>query len=196
LNCQLHCTAWLIYTDFECIVDFNNFLYQSSFRCSSPSKLIGPRNVYNVSSATLTSYTSYSDGDSLDASLPNHLGLPVVKQKKSKTSLGTRAREKKILASIRNFLIVLALSIHSVFEGMAIGKDNSFLIFLRFDKFFLISGCVILKCALNADRLLVTVKIQQSPDRIIKKLVKRMKAYYVNRCPRLILASFRNFHFT
>ena len=95
------------------------------FRCSSPSKLIGPRNVYNVSSATLTSYTSYSDGDSLDASLPNHLGLPVVKQKKSKTSLGTRAREKKILASIRNFLIVLALSIHSVFEGMAIGKDNN-----------------------------------------------------------------------
>ena len=97
------------------------------FRCSSPSKLIGPRNVYNVSSATLTSYTSYSDGDSLDASLPNHLGLPVVKQKKSKTSLGTRAREKKILSSIRNFLIVLALSIHSVFEGMAIGKDNNFL---------------------------------------------------------------------
>ena len=125
----------------------NHFL-NHFFRCSSPSKLIGPRNVYNVSSATLTSYTSYSDGDSLDASLPNHLGLPVVKQKKSKTSLGTRAREKKILASIRNFLIVLALSIHSVFEGMAIGKDNSFLIFLRFDKFFLISGCVILRCAL------------------------------------------------
>ena len=99
--------------------------YTTFFRCSSPSKLIGPRNVYNVSSATLTSYTSYSDGDSLDASLPNHLGLPVVKQKKSKTSLGTRAREKKILASIRNFLIVLALSIHSVFEGMAIGKDNN-----------------------------------------------------------------------
>merc|ERR1712156_492937 len=91
------------------------------YKCSSPSKLVGPRNVYNVSSATLTSYTSHSDGDSLDASLPNHLGLPVVKQKKSKTSLGARAREKKILASIRNFLIVLALSIHSVFEGMAIG---------------------------------------------------------------------------
>ena len=108
-----------------CVIIF--YTYHSFFRCSSPSKLIGPRNVYNVSSATLTSYTSYSDGDSLDASLPNHLGLPVVKQKKSKTSLGTRAREKKILASIRNFLIVLALSIHSVFEGMAIGKDNNFL---------------------------------------------------------------------
>ena len=75
--------------------------------------------MYNVSSATLTSYTSYSDADSLDASLPNHLGLPVVKKKKSKLGLD---REKKILSYVRNFLIVLSLSIHSVFEGMAIGK--------------------------------------------------------------------------
>ena len=97
-----------------------------SSRCS-PVKGIGSRNVYNISSATLTSYTSYSDGDSLDASLPNHMGLPVVKQKHNKKSstLGNLAREKKILSSIRNFLIVLALSIHSVFEGMLIGKRAS-----------------------------------------------------------------------
>ena len=79
-----------------------------------------------MSSATLTSYTTYSDGDSLDASLPNHLGLPVVNQKmskrKSSTTLGNLAKEKKIMATIRNFLIVIALSVHSVFEGMAIGN--------------------------------------------------------------------------
>jgi zinc transporter ZupT len=85
---------------------------------------MGQRNVYNVSSATLTSYTSYSDGDSLDVSLPNHLGLPVKQKPKRKNTLGNLAREKKILSSIRNFLIVLALSIHSVFEGMAIGNNN------------------------------------------------------------------------
>ena len=80
-----------------------------------------------MSSATLTSYTTYSDGDSLDASLPNHLGLPVVNQKmsnkrKNSTTLGNLAKEKKIMATIRNFLIVIALSVHSVFEGMAIGN--------------------------------------------------------------------------
>ena len=96
-------------------------------RCSTGNgKSLGPRNVYNVSSATLTSYTTYSDGDSLDASLPNHLGLPVVNQKmskrKSSTTLGNLAKEKKIMATIRNFLIVIALSVHSVFEGMAIGN--------------------------------------------------------------------------
>ena len=99
--------------------------FSISSRCS-PVKGIGSRNVYNISSATLTSYTSYSDGDSLDASLPNHMGLPVVKQKhnrkSSTTTIGNLAREKNILTSIRNFLIVLALSIHSVFEGMVIGK--------------------------------------------------------------------------
>ena len=55
------------------------------------------------------------------------MGLPVVKQKhnkKSSSTLGNLAREKKILSSIRNFLIVLALSIHSVFEGMLIGKNS------------------------------------------------------------------------
>ena len=131
----MYCDGQVFYeSDVISLTLCNHFFYHF-FRCSSPSKLIGPRNVYNVSSATLTSYTSYSDGDSLDASLPNHLGLPVVKQKKSKTSLGTRAREKKILASIRNFLIVLALSIHSVFEGMAIGKDNNFLTFFVLTSF-------------------------------------------------------------
>ena len=31
-------------------------------------------------------------------------------------------RKRKVLFSVRNFLIVLALSVHSIFEGMAIGK--------------------------------------------------------------------------
>ena len=95
----------------------------SFFRCSTGKSLGLPRNVYNVSSATLTSYTTYSDGDSLDASLPNHLGLPVVNQKlKRKSTLGNLAKDKKIFTTLRNFLIVLALSVHSVFEGMAIGE--------------------------------------------------------------------------
>lgn len=78
--------------------------------------------MYNVSSATLTSYTSYnSDGDSLDASLSLPPGIGLQVRKSSKKSIGILAREKKIMSSLRNFLIVLALSIHSVFEGMAIG---------------------------------------------------------------------------
>jgi len=90
------------------------------YRCS-PTKSLGSRNVYNVSSATLTSYTTHADGDSLDASLPNHMGLPVVKQKHKK-STNSLPNEKMILSSLRNFLVVLALSIHSIFEGMAIGE--------------------------------------------------------------------------
>jgi hypothetical protein len=33
-----------------------------------------------------------------------------------------KAKEKSILSAIRSFVIVLALSIHAIFEGMAIGK--------------------------------------------------------------------------
>lgn len=87
----------------------------------------GRSNVYNVSSATLTSYTSYNNdgGDhSLEeASLPNHYGLPAVD-----TDIKDKAntdRERKVLFSVRSILIVLALSVHSVFEGMAIGLQLS-----------------------------------------------------------------------
>jgi zinc transporter ZupT len=54
--------------------------------------------------------------------------MPVVEKKdkkKPKPVLNAAAKEKKILSSIRSFVIVLALSIHSIFEGMAIGKDCS-----------------------------------------------------------------------
>ena len=110
------------YPIFSCVhldgkIMFAIFLF---FRCS-PTKSLGSRNVYNVSSATLTSYTTHADGDSLDASLPNHMGLPVVKQKHKKSTYSL-PNEKMILSSLRNFLVVLALSIHSIFEGMAIGK--------------------------------------------------------------------------
>ena len=88
----------------------------------------GRSNVYNVSSATLTSYTSYNNdgGDhSLDeASLPNHYGLPAVN---SSNNLNNRNdRERQVLFSVRTLLIVLALSVHSIFEGMAIGKNFKF----------------------------------------------------------------------
>ena len=49
-----------------------------------------------------------------------------VKKKKNKPVLSAEAKEKKIMSSIRSFVIVLALSIHSIFEGMAIGKIFSF----------------------------------------------------------------------
>ena len=88
--------------------------------------LTGRSNVYNVSSATLTSYTTYNSegGDhSLDeASLPNHYGLPTVDMDADGKAKANGDRERKVLFSVRNFLIVLALSVHSVFEGMAIGK--------------------------------------------------------------------------
>ena len=88
------------------------------------SGITGRSNVYNVSSATLTSYTTYQNNEgeqSLDeASLPNHYGLPTVdKEIKETMNIG---KERKVLFSVRNFLIVLALSVHSIFEGMAIGK--------------------------------------------------------------------------
>ena len=84
-------------------------------------------NVYNVSSATLTSYTSYSaDGDSMEGtSLPQHLN-PTVKNK-----MGA-AKEQRIKNTIRNFFIVFALSIHSVFEGMAIGKYNEIILLILY----------------------------------------------------------------
>ena len=49
-------------------------------------------------------------------------GVSGKKVKKDKPVLSAAAKERKILSSIRSFVIVLALSIHSVFEGMAIGK--------------------------------------------------------------------------
>ena len=72
----------------------------------------------------MTSYTTYQNNEgeqSLDeASLPNHYGLPTVdKEIKETMNIG---KERKVLFSVRNFLIVLALSVHSIFEGMAIGK--------------------------------------------------------------------------
>ena len=42
--------------------------------------------------------------------------------KKEKPVLSAAAKERKFLSSVRSFIIVIALSIHSVFEGMAIGK--------------------------------------------------------------------------
>jgi zinc transporter ZupT len=33
-----------------------------------------------------------------------------------------KSKEKSILSAIRSFVIVLALSIHAIFEGMAIGE--------------------------------------------------------------------------
>ena len=39
--------------------------------------------------------------------------------------LGDLAKEKSVTAAIRGFLLVMALSFHSIFEGMAIGLQSS-----------------------------------------------------------------------
>ena len=64
--------------------------------------------VYNVSDPAYKSYSSDSDSSSMEAA--------------SKTDIQRTRSEKKILASLRSFLVVVALSIHSLFEGMAIGE--------------------------------------------------------------------------
>jgi hypothetical protein len=80
-------------------------------------------NVYNVSSASLTSYTSNtSDSDSLSHA-------PSVATTTSKSDMKSQRTEKKMLTSLRSFLMVVALSIHSIFEGMAIGKLIIILLF-------------------------------------------------------------------
>ena len=65
--------------------------------------------VYNVSDPAYKSYSSDSDSSSMEAA--------------SKTEIQRTRSEKKILASLRSFLVVVALSIHSLFEGMAIGEE-------------------------------------------------------------------------
>ena len=64
-------------------------------------------NVYNVSGSGYKSYSSDSDSSSTET---------------SKMDIQRKRNEKKVLASLRSFLVVLALSIHSLFEGMAIGR--------------------------------------------------------------------------
>lgn len=48
--------------------------------------------------------------------------LPPKPTKNKDEVLDAKAKEKKLLSSIRSFVIVMALSIHAIFEGMAIGK--------------------------------------------------------------------------
>ena len=67
--------------------------------------------VYNVSDPAYRSYSSDSDSSSMEAA--------------SKTEIRRTQSEKKILASLRSFLVVVALSIHSLFEGMAIGLEET-----------------------------------------------------------------------
>ena len=42
-----------------------------------------------------------------------------------KSDMKSKRQEKKMLTSLRSFLMVLALSIHSIFEGMAIGLEET-----------------------------------------------------------------------
>ena len=80
-----------------------------------------------------TSYTSYNTDGNPNGSASTPTSFSAATQKgggASKNEGAASTREKKMMFSIRNFLIVLALSVHSIFEGMAVGNDNeeSFLI--------------------------------------------------------------------
>ena len=79
------------------------------------------------------SYTSYKTEGNPNGSASTPTSFSAATQKgggESKNEGSASTREKKMMFSIRNFLIVLALSVHSIFEGMAVGNDNeeSFLI--------------------------------------------------------------------
>lgn len=67
-------------------------------------------NVYNVSGSGYKSYGSDSDSSNTET--------------ESKSSSQRKRKEKKTLVSLRSFLAVLALSVHSLFEGMAIGETE------------------------------------------------------------------------
>ena len=77
----------------------------------------------DTTNITLMSYkTNYGSGkqrnlNNTSLETQNHENISVSNSHKSQ-----KDKEEKILFSLRNFLIVLALSVHSIFEGMAIGK--------------------------------------------------------------------------
>ena len=77
----------------------------------------------DTTNITLMSYkTDYGTGkerhlSNTSSKIQNHEFVSVSNNHKS-----PKDKEEKILFSVRNFLIVLALSVHSIFEGMAIGK--------------------------------------------------------------------------
>ncbi len=85
--------------------------------------------MYNVSSATLTSYVSHG-GDNMDTSLPSYVPRPSKEdekraKKESKAKRPALSKEAAVLQTVRNVLVVLALSLHAVFEGMAVGLQQT-----------------------------------------------------------------------
>ena len=56
----------------------------------------------------------YHSSSSSSSSSPSPSSLMKAKKKK----------DTSMLSSLRSFLVVLALSVHSIFEGMAIGNSN------------------------------------------------------------------------
>ena len=72
---------------------------------------------YNLSSTSLHSSNSSSDSLSYQPSM--------VTGSNSKSAKKHRMIEMKMLTSLRNLLMVLALSIHSIFEGMTIGLEDT-----------------------------------------------------------------------
>ncbi len=85
--------------------------------------------MYNVSSATLTSYVSHG-GDNMDTSLPSYVPRPSKEdekraKKESKAKRPPLSKEAAVLQTVRNVLVVLALSLHAVFEGMAVGLQQT-----------------------------------------------------------------------
>jgi len=68
---------------------------------------------YELNPVKMTSYVRRND-ELQDSDSSHEINIEEVISEKSK--------QKLFLAKIRSFIIVFALSVHSIFEGMAIGK--------------------------------------------------------------------------
>jgi len=95
-------------------VGLDNPAYSPSASYNHPTSHRSPlsqKGSYSVSSVSLSSGTDSSTASS---------SVSVSPSKSSK-----KKKDSSLLASLRSFLVVLALSIHSLFEGMAIGLEES-----------------------------------------------------------------------
>lgn len=67
-----------------------------------------------------TSYIIKNDDDDLPAKTFQNSNQTIDDELKEFTN--EKSKQKLLLSKIRSFIIVLALSVHSIFEGMAIGN--------------------------------------------------------------------------
>ena len=87
---------------------------------------------YNLSTASLTSYTTHSTDNGFPGQtsvVTTTISNTTTRSSSLNSSITTSKKHKKsegkMVTSLRSFLMVLALSIHSIFEGMTIGLEET-----------------------------------------------------------------------